>query len=96
MRTLVILTSLAVLIGSGFVSAQAMTSGRPSAVLTKKQCKGVWKLAVPKGRYLYKQNARPFIVNWKLADGPDQDNKVSKREFKKACSKGLVKNPYRF
>jgi hypothetical protein len=91
MRTLVILTSVAVLLGTGYATAATMTSGRPSAVLTKKQCKAVWKQAVPEGRYLYKQNARPFIVNFKLADGPDQDGRISKREFKKACSKGLVK-----
>jgi hypothetical protein len=72
-----------------------MTSGRPSAVLTKQQCKAVWKAAVPHGRYLDKANARPFIVNFKMADGPDQDGRISKREFKKACSLGVVKNPIR-
>lgn len=91
MRSLVILASLAVLLGTGYATAATMTSGRPSAVLNKKQCKAVWNLAVPHGRYLYKQNARPYIVNFKLADGPDQDGRISKREFKKACSKGLVK-----
>lgn len=91
MKTLVLMTSLAVLLGTGYATAATMTSGRPSAVLTKKQCKAVWKQAVPQGRYLDRQNAAPFIVNFKLADGPDQDGKISKREFKKACSKGLVK-----
>ena len=36
---------------------------------------------------------RPFIVNFAMADGQDQDSKISKREFKKACKKGLVKFP---
>ncbi len=91
MRSLVIFGSLAVLLGTGYATAATMTSGRPSAVLTKKQCKAVWKEAVPQGRYLYRQTAYPFIVNFKLADGPDQDGRISKREFKKACAKGLVK-----
>jgi hypothetical protein len=38
---------------------------------------------------------RALIVNFKLADGPDQDGRISKREFKKACKKGLVKYPFR-
>lgn len=91
MKTFAILTGVAVMLVAGYASAQAMTSGRPSAVLTKSQCKAVWKAAVPSGRFLNKSDARPFIVNFKLADGPDQDGRISKREFKKACSKGLVK-----
>ena len=95
MKTLAVLTSLAVVLGVGYASAATMTSGRPSAVLTKKQCKAVWKMAVPSGHYLYRQNAHRFIVNFKLADGSDQDGKISKHEFKKACSMGLVKNTIR-
>jgi hypothetical protein len=92
MKTIAIVAGLAVVLMAGYASAKnTMTSGRPSAVLTKKQCKAVWKEAVPQGRYLYRANAAPFVVNFKLADGPDQDGKISKREFKKACSKGLVK-----
>jgi hypothetical protein len=91
MKTLVILGSLAVLLGAGYASAQTMTSGRPSAVLNKQQCKSVWKTAVPTGRFLYRADAAPFIVNFAQADGPDQDGRISRREFKKACRKGLVK-----
>ena len=91
MKRLFVLTSLALVLAAGYASAATMTSGRPSAVLTKSQCKAVWKVAVPEGRYLYRANAAPFIVNFALADGPDQDGKISKREFKKACAKGLVK-----
>jgi hypothetical protein len=83
------------MLGVGYASAATMTSGRPSAVLTKKQCKAVWKMAVPSGHYLYRQNAHRFLVNFKLADGSDQDGKISKHEFKKACSIGLVKNTIR-
>jgi hypothetical protein len=95
MKALAILIGVAIVLGAGYASAATMTSGRPSAVLTKKQCKTVWNAAVPSGRYLYRQNAAPFIVNFKLADGPDQDGRISKREFKKACGKGLVKYPFR-
>ena len=95
MRTLTILTGAAVLLGTCYATAATMTSGRPSAVLDRKQCMTVWHMAVPSGRYLYGQNAGPYIVNFKLADGPDQDGKISKREFKKACRKGLVKYRWR-
>jgi len=91
MRTLVILASLAMLLGEGYASAQTMTSGRPSAVLNKQQCKSVWKTVVPSGRYLDRADAGPYIVNFALADGPDQDGRISRREFRKACKKGLVK-----
>ena len=94
MTRLFVLASLALLLVGGYASAATMTSGRPSAVLTKKQCKAVWKLAVPHGHHLYYANARPFIVNWRLAD-PDGDGVMTKHEFKKACSIGLVKNTLR-
>jgi hypothetical protein len=88
MKALVILMSFAVLLATGYASAATMTSGRPSAVLTKQQCKTVWNAAVPSGRYLYSQNAAPFIVNFTLADGPDQDGRISKREFKRPARRG--------
>jgi hypothetical protein len=95
MKLPAILMSFAVLLAAGYASAATMTSGRPSAVLTKEQCKTVWHAAVPSGRYLDRQDAAPFIVNFALADGPDQDGKISKRELKKACKKGLVKYTFR-
>jgi hypothetical protein len=95
MRSLAILTGAAVLLDTDYATAATMTSGRPSAVLDREQCRAVWHLAVPEGRYLDRQNAGPYIVNFALADGPDQDGKISKREFKKACRKGLVKYRWR-
>lgn len=91
MKTLAILFGLAMLATTGYASAATMSSGRPSAVLSSEDCKMVWKAAVPSGRYLDRADAAPWIVNFKIADGPDQDGRISKREFKKACSKGLVK-----
>jgi hypothetical protein len=93
MQAPAILMSLALLFVAGAAHAATMTSGRPSGVLTKEQCKTVWRAAVPSGRYLDRANAGSFIVNFAMADGPDQDGKISKREFKKACRKGLVKFP---
>lgn len=95
MRSLAILTGAAALLVTGYATAATMTSGRPSAVLNREQCKTVWHMAVPEGRYLDRQDAAPYIVNFALADGPDQDGKISKREFKKACRKGLVKYRWR-
>jgi hypothetical protein len=95
MKVPAIVMSFAVMLATGYASAATMTSGRPSAVLTKEQCKTVWDAAVLSGRYLHRQDAAPFIVNFTLADGPDQDGKISKREFKKACKKGLVKYTFR-
>lgn len=90
-RLVVVLSTLILFVAGPCASAATMTSGRPSAVLSKKQCKAVWRLAVPSGRYLYRAHAAPYIVNFHLADGADQDGRISKREFKHACSKGLVK-----
>ena len=70
-----------------------MTSGRPSATLNPEQCAQVWSKAVPSGEYLSEANAAPYIVNFKQADGPDQDGKISKSEFEDACAKGLVNLP---
>jgi hypothetical protein len=89
MKAFAILFSLIVLLATGYASAGTMTSGRPSAILSKKDCRAVWKAAG--GSNLTRQNAAPYIVNFKLADGPDQDGIITKREFMKACSKGLVK-----
>lgn len=83
-------TSLALLLTTGYALA-AMTSGRPSAVLTPEQCDKVWSKAVPKGDTLAKRDARPYIVNFKLAD-TDHNGQISKSEFETACSKGLVQN----
>ncbi len=95
MKAPTILMSFALLLTTGYAYAGTMTSGRPTAVLDREQCKTVWHAAVPSGHYLDRQNAHPFIVNFAMADGPDQDGKISKHEFKKACKKGLVMYPFR-
>lgn len=91
MKVFAILFGVTALLVTGYASAATMTSGRPSAVLNKKDCRAVWKVASGGERYLTRQNSARYIVNFKLADGPDQDGKISKREFMQACSKGLVK-----
>ena len=81
----------ALAMSSALAQANTMTSGRPSATLNPEQCAQVWSKAVPSGDYLEEANAAPFIVNFKQADGEDQDGKISKAEFEAACAKGLVK-----
>jgi Ca2+-binding EF-hand superfamily protein len=44
---------------------------------------------VPTGDVLAEKDAKPYIVNFKLAD-PDSDGTVDKKEFEAACAKGLV------
>lgn len=83
------LTAAALLVGTGSALADPMTSGRPTAVLDNAQCQKVWGLAVEESEYLPADQARPWIVNFKLADG-DRNGKLSHDEFTFACGKGLV------
>jgi hypothetical protein len=94
---LVHLTTLALLLGTGYAFAQGtpsnpntMTSGRPSAVLNETQCQEVWKKAVPSGDTLGKADATPYIVNFTQID-TDGNGVISVAEFQAACGKGLVK-----
>ncbi len=89
MTKLFVYASLALLLGSGTAAPAMLTD----AAMNKQQCKSAWNAAVPDGRYLDPANAVPYIVNFALADGANQDGRISKREFKKACKKGLVKFP---
>ncbi len=89
MSKLAIPTGLALLITTGIALAEPMTSGRPSAVLTPEQCQEVWKKAVPTGDVLAEKDAKPYIVNFKMAD-PDNDGTIDREEFEAACAKGLV------
>ena len=94
MSKLATLTSLALLLTTGYALAQGtpntMTSGRPSAVLTDAQCQEVWSKAVPKGDTLAQADAAPYIVNFAQVD-TDNDGTIDKKEFQAACGKGLVK-----
>jgi len=89
---LTILTSLALVVGTGCALAQtnSMTSGRPSAVLNDEQCQAVWKMASPDGATISQGQATPFIVNFSMVDG-DGDGSISADEFKAGCAKGMVK-----
>jgi hypothetical protein len=85
-------TSLALLLGATYASAEPMTSGRPAAVLKDSQCQEVWTIAATKDDMLSKNDAVRHIVNFKLTDA-DQNEQVSKGEFEKACKQGLVQYP---
>ena len=77
--------ALSLTVTCAFAQSNSMTSGRPSAVLTPDQCAQVWAKAVPSGDFLTEAIAAPYIVNFKQADGQDQDGKISKSEFEAAC-----------
>jgi hypothetical protein len=86
--SLISLLFLPLTVTVAFAQANTMTSGRPSATLNPEQCAQVWSKAVPSGEYLSEANAAPYIVNFKQADGPDQDGKISKSELKTPAPKG--------
>ena len=97
MSKLVILTGLALVLGTGLVLAgggggqNTMSSGRPSAVLTPERCSQLWKMAVPEGDMLPQANSGPFIVNFAQVDA-DADGNLTVTEFEAACGKGMVKD----
>jgi len=92
---LVTLTSLALLLSASCALAQgtsnAMTSGRPSAVLDDATCQTIWQMASPNGATISQDQAVPYIVNFKMVDVYGDGN-ITADEFKAACGKGLVKN----
>jgi hypothetical protein len=94
MRLVVTLTSVALLLSTGYAIAQqkpnTMTSGRPSAVLTEAQCQEVWQKAVPDGDSLAQANAGPYVVNFAQIDA-DGNGAISVTEFQTACGKGMIK-----
>ena len=96
MSKLVILTGLALVLGTGLVLAggggqNTMSSGRPSAVLTPERCSQLWKMAVPEGDMLPQAHSGPFIVNFEQVDA-DADGNLTVTEFGAACAKVMVKD----
>ena len=86
--SLISLLFLPLTVTVAFAQANTMTSGRPSATLNPEQCAQVWSKAVPTGEYLSEANAAPYIVNFKQADGPDQDGKIPRANLKTPAPKG--------
>lgn len=94
------LTSLVVLLGTGYAFAGAGApvpegsqkpdpSGRPSAVLDDSKCQSAWKMASPNGDTLSQDKAVPYVVNFQMVDS-DKDGKISAGEFKAGCGKGWI------
>ena len=97
---LVIVSSVAMLLGVGFAFAGAGApvpegsqtpppSGRPSAPLDDAACQDVWKMATPAGDMLSKDKATPFVVNYEMVD-TDKDGSISQSEFQMGCDKGWI------
>src|ERR1700694_1724641 len=94
------LTSVIILLGAGSAFAadtDAVTAGRPSAVLSEPDCVTAWHNAAGdeltrfhRGHEsLLPVNARGIITNFQQAD-TDNNGCVSRAEFTQACKLGLV------
>lgn len=77
--------------GKGDVAtAHPSTSGRPSAILNKSECRDVWKQAIGKqGDTLGADRATPYVANFKMVD-KDKNGQISKAEFKQGCRNGWI------
>jgi hypothetical protein len=85
-RRRISMNNLAITTGLALLLTTAYTLSEP---LTPEQCQEVWNKAVPTGDVLAEKDAKPYIVDFKLAD-LDKDGTVDRKEFEAACAKGLV------
>jgi hypothetical protein len=73
-------------------TAHPSSSGRPSAILSKSECRDVWKQAIgKKGDTLGADRATPYVANFRMVD-KDQNGQISKAEFKQGCRNGWIQN----
>jgi EF hand len=102
--TRMMLTGLALLMSTGLAfaadtaptkhtaTAHPSSSGRPSAILSKSECRDVWKQAIgKKGDTLGADRATPYVANFRMVD-KDQNGQISKAEFKQGCRNGWIQN----
>jgi hypothetical protein len=94
MRTLA-LTLLTVLLGSGAALAahnvNTETSGRPSAILNRAECRAAWERLAGGSTQLSPVAARMAIDNFEQAD-TNGNGVISRAEFRMACKRGLVQS----
>jgi hypothetical protein len=81
------LTFLATVLAIGFGSgiAQAAETAVPA-----EKCDAAWSMASPGGDTISKGATVPFVIDFTMVDS-DKDGTISKDEFNKACSAGMVK-----
>jgi EF hand len=86
-------TAVALLVSVGYAFAadtNSGTSGRPSAVLTDKQCQDAWiKAKGSNDALISPKEGKGILINFQQAD-TNRDGKVTEDEFKNACKVGLV------
>lgn len=64
-------------------------SGRPGEILDAAACDKAWKNAANDADTLTAEEAGPMLANVGTVDA-DSDGKITKAEFEKGCSEGMV------
>ncbi len=79
------LTALGLVLGSSIAVAGP-------AKLSQAECDSLWSEANPSGSAtITEAQAQPFVSDFKAAN-PDNDGTLDAKEFRAACSKGLVQS----
>ena len=84
---------LLVSVGYAFAAdTDSGTAGRPSAVLSDKQCQDAWvSVKGSNDALISPKEGKNILINFQQAD-TDKDGKVTQAEFKNACKIGLVQS----
>lgn len=79
-----VLTSLALVLSTGLAMAE---TGKK---LSQAECDSLWSQANPTGAAtITEAQTQPYVSDFKAAN-PDNDGTLDAKEFRTACSKGLV------
>jgi len=84
---LVNLTCLAGALAIGFGSSVALAA---DMAVPADKCNKAWSMASPGGDTISKGANVPFVMDFTMVDS-DKSGTISKDEFNKACSSGMVK-----
>jgi hypothetical protein len=84
---LVNLTCLAGLLAIGFGSSVALAA---DMAVPADKCNKAWSMASPGGDTISKGANVPFVMDFTMVDS-DKSGTITKDEFNKACSSGMVK-----
>ena len=82
---------LLVSVGYAFAAdTNSGTAGRPTAVLSDKQCQDAWvSVKGSNDALISPKEGKDILINFQQAD-TDKDGKVTQAEFENACKIGLV------